>query len=73
MLLRRVAPVPLLMVLLSGCVVGPDYQAPQPTLPDKFSEGSSQSVGDVTDIAWWTAFNDPLLNGYVQQGMAQKP
>lgn len=71
MLLRRVAPVPLLMVLLSGCVVGPDYQAPQAALPDKFSEGSSQPVGDVTDVAWWSAFNDPLLNGYVQQGMAQ--
>ena len=71
MLLRRVAPVPLLMVLLSGCVVGPDYQAPQAALPDKFSEGSSQSVGDVTDVAWWSAFNDPLLNSYVQQGMAQ--
>lgn len=71
MLLRRVAPVPMLMVLLSGCVVGPDYTAPEATLPAKFSEGSAQSVGDVTDIAWWSAFNDPLLTSYVEQGMTQ--
>ena len=71
MLLRRIASVPLLMVFLSGCVVGPDYVAPTAALPDKFSEGSSQPVGDVTDVAWWSAFNDPLLTSYVQQGMVQ--
>ncbi|AMM85601.1 efflux transporter outer membrane subunit [Martelella sp. AD-3] len=71
MVLSRVTPVPLLLLLLAGCAVGPDYVAPATALPDKFSEGSSQSVGDVTDVAWWKSFNDPLLNSYVEAGMAQ--
>ncbi|WP_319518857.1 efflux transporter outer membrane subunit [uncultured Martelella sp.] len=71
MVLSRVTPVPLLLLLLAGCAVGPDYVAPETALPDKFSEGSSQSVGDVTEVAWWKSFNDPLLNSYVDAGMAQ--
>ena len=59
------------MLLLSGCVVGPDYQSPEAQLPAKFSEGSNGSVGDVTDVAWWESFNDSLLTSYVKVGMAQ--
>lgn len=71
MLLRRVTAVPFVMLLLSGCVVGPDYTAPETELPAKFSEGQGESVGDVTTVAWWKSFNDSLLNSYVDQGLAQ--
>ncbi len=67
----KFAATPLVMLLLSGCVVGPDQSAPVITLPAKFAEGSSSSNGDVTTAAWWTAFNDSRLNGYVQQGLSQ--
>ncbi|WP_176084851.1 efflux transporter outer membrane subunit [Martelella sp. HB161492] len=70
MLLRRVS-VPFVMLLLSGCVVGPDYQKPDMPLPTKFSEGSTKSDGDVTQTAWWTSFNDSQLNAYVDKGLAQ--
>jgi len=59
------------MLLLSGCVVGPDHAAPAITLPAKYAEGASSTNGDVTTAAWWTAFNDSRLNGYVQQGLSQ--
>ena len=62
---------PLLMLLLSGCVVGPDHETPATALPVKFSEGSTKSVGDVTLAPWWTAFNDRRLNGYVDRGIDQ--
>lgn len=58
-------------LLLSGCVVGPDHVSPEIALPAKFAEGSSSSNGDVSKVAWWTAFNDSRLSGYVQQGLAQ--
>ncbi len=67
----KFAATPLVMLLLSGCVVGPDHAAPAITLPAKYAEGPSSSNGDVTTAAWWTAFNDSRLNGYVQQGLSQ--
>lgn len=39
--------------------------------PSKFSEGGVTSNGDVTVAAWWTAFNDPMLTSYVEQGISQ--
>lgn len=67
----KFAATPLVMLLLSGCVVGPDHAAPAITLPAKYAEGASSTNGDVTTAAWWTAFNDSRLNGYVQQGLSQ--
>jgi len=65
------ATIPLTLLLLSGCVVGPDHKAPETQLPAKFSEGSKTSNGDIATVAWWTAFNDSRLNGYVSTGLSQ--
>ncbi|MBX4927839.1 efflux transporter outer membrane subunit [Rhizobium binae] len=62
---------PALLLLLSGCVVGPDHAPPEMPLPAKFGEGGTKSLGDVATAAWWTAFRDPKLNGYVQAGLDQ--
>jgi outer membrane protein, multidrug efflux system len=62
---------PVLMLALAGCVLGPDVQAPQTPLPAKFSEGKAVSNGDVSLASWWTAFNDPRLNGYIARGVDQ--
>jgi len=59
------------LLLLSGCVVGPDQKAPEIALPQKFGEGGVTSTGDVTMAAWWTAFRDPKLNALVEQGLSQ--
>lgn len=63
--------VPLALLLLSGCVTGPDHTPPQTPLPVKFGEGGLKSDGEVASIAWWTAFSDTRLNGYVQEGLNQ--
>ena len=63
--------IPLAMLLLTGCVVGPDHSAPVAQLPEKFSEGSQVSNGNIASVAWWTAFNDNRLNSYVSTGLAQ--
>lgn len=64
--------VPLLsLLLLAGCVSGPDHTPPTISLPGKFSEGGSKSAGDVSMAAWWTAFRDSRLNSYVTQGLSQ--
>lgn len=65
------ATIPLTLLLLSGCVVGPDHKAPEIQLPSKFAEGGKATNGDVATVAWWNAFNDSRLNGYVATGLAQ--
>lgn len=68
-ILRSAAP--LLLLILSGCVVGPDMQSPQTSLPAKFSEGGKASNDDVTTATWWTAFSDPRLNRLVSEGVSE--
>ncbi len=65
------AAAPLVMLLLSGCVVGPDHETPQTALPVKFSEGSARAAADVTLAPWWTAFNDRRLDTLVEKGLSQ--
>lgn len=62
---------PLILLLLSSCVTGPDHTPPQTPLPEKFAEGGKKSNGEVAMAAWWTAFNDKRLNGLVEQGLNQ--
>jgi multidrug efflux system outer membrane protein len=49
-------------LLLSGCVVGPDYKKPAPVGPPdwgwKLAEPSDQTVKN----NWWRLFQDPVLN-----------
>lgn len=60
---------PLSMLLLSGCVVGPDYQKPDTALPAKFSESKAASAENVTLNPWWESFRDKRLNSLVHEGM----
>lgn len=62
---------PALLLLLAGCVSGPDHKPPEMPLPAKFSEGGTKVNGDVSGTRWWTAFNDSRLNGLVETGLAQ--
>lgn len=57
---------PCLTLLAAGCLVGPDYQAPQPQVPEQWAAQPAPpakvSVPTEQDLArWWTIFNDPVL------------
>jgi NodT family efflux transporter outer membrane factor (OMF) lipoprotein len=55
-----------LMLLMSGCMVGPDYHRPQVAVPATYSElpgwTQAEPAATVPKGDWWTGFNDPLLN-----------
>src|ERR1700727_563498 len=57
----------LLTSLLSGCVVGPNFESPHPKLPASFfadappTQGAPYVSGDAVDPLWWNVFNDPEL------------
>lgn len=55
-----------LLAALSGCMVGPDFEAPRAATPQAYLNdspaGSPPFVsGDAVDPQWWTSFNDPVL------------
>jgi multidrug efflux system outer membrane protein len=62
---------PALLLILAGCVSGPDHKPPEMPLPAKFSEGGTKANGDVAGSQWWTAFGDSRLNAFAAQGLAQ--
>jgi NodT family efflux transporter outer membrane factor (OMF) lipoprotein len=55
-----------LVLLLCGCMVGPNYHRPSVPVPDEYKELPGWMVAspaaDAPKGDWWTAFNDPLLD-----------
>jgi NodT family efflux transporter outer membrane factor (OMF) lipoprotein len=55
-----------LVLLLNGCLVGPDYHRPSVPVPAEYKELAGWTVAapaaDAPKGDWWTAFNDPLLD-----------
>ena len=51
--------------LLSGCLMGPDYERPQVDLPEQFRTPQTSPAKTVVLSEWWTLFNDPVLNDLV--------
>ena len=57
------------VVLLSGCMVGPDYKAPDRSKELNISTTAhSDLLLKKTDLSqWWNIFNDPLLTSLVKR------
>ena len=57
-----------LALLLSGCAVGPDYQAPELELPETWPEHIELSQTERMDWRnWWRQFDDPALTALVER------
>jgi len=62
----------LLLPLLAGCMVGPNYHSPAPGQPAQqpFASGASPGfTGDEPPGHWWSLFNDPTLDRLVEQAL----
>jgi multidrug efflux system outer membrane protein len=61
-----------MVLLLSGCAVGPDYQRPGTELPTRWPESSFREfVADADGRDWWLQFEDPILTGLVDRALAE--
>jgi NodT family efflux transporter outer membrane factor (OMF) lipoprotein len=63
-----------LMLALSACEVGPDYQQPSTGLAP-FHNAAAVAARPATAAPpldpWWIGFNDPILDKLIQQALAQ--
>lgn len=59
---------------LGGCMLGPNFQPPEATLPDDWQENADVAFAQQTEeekLAWWTQFNDPVLEKLIQTAYQQ--
>ncbi|WP_397449031.1 efflux transporter outer membrane subunit [Pseudomonas sp. NA-150] len=59
-------------LVLSGCMVGPDYQKPAIELPTSFKEGAQWQRAEANpqgalDSQWWLHYQDPILTDLIQR------
>ncbi len=57
-------------IWLAGCTVGPDYRAPQPqpgTQVPLLGTTEAQAATTEPPAQWWQLYQDPALNGLVQE------
>jgi multidrug efflux system outer membrane protein len=61
----------LLVAGLSGCMVGPNYHAPQVPVPAAWSEAQpgTAKAGAAVMAQWWTTFKDPLLESLIARAV----
>lgn len=61
----------IVLIVLIGCSVGPDYIRPDVTVPSAFKELKGWREAQPRDqeirTKWWEAFDDPILNALEEQ------
>jgi NodT family efflux transporter outer membrane factor (OMF) lipoprotein len=61
-------------MMLSGCVVGPNYEQPDVILPQQWSGGSDSTKLDAKALrAWWKTFGDRKLNSLISNALELNP
>ncbi|MCL7423092.1 MAG: efflux transporter outer membrane subunit [Methylobacter sp.] len=57
------------LLLLPGCMVGPDYRPPQTDLPAAWSQSviGAAAAGSADISSWWRTFNDPVLSELIEK------
>jgi multidrug efflux system outer membrane protein len=60
-----VAGLSVLLALIGGCALGPNYKQPTVSKPDNFRFARSQATNSFGDLPWWQAFQDPYLRDLI--------
>ncbi|MHC1741543.1 MAG: efflux transporter outer membrane subunit [Syntrophobacteraceae bacterium] len=68
-MLRRVL-CGVLLALLTGCAIGPDYKRPKVESPANYRFELNGAM-EVANTAWWEQFDDPILNDLVRTALQE--
>jgi outer membrane protein, multidrug efflux system len=56
-------------VLMTGCMLGPDYRRPALDTPQSFRY-EEKEARDTVNTDWWEQFEDPILNSLIAEALA---
>ncbi len=68
--MRRYVIFLVLILVVAGCKMGPDYRRPTIETPSGWRVEEKEAA-DVTNTAWWEQFGDPVLTGLIQAGLQE--
>ncbi|HEX3717263.1 MAG TPA: efflux transporter outer membrane subunit [Verrucomicrobiae bacterium] len=55
--------------IISGCMVGPNYERPKVAVEGKFGETGTNIVTNEPTANWWKTFNDPELDKLITEAL----
>jgi multidrug efflux system outer membrane protein len=63
----------LLLLLLAGCTVGPNYQRPKVNVPATYRSATPEQTASASlaDQKWWAVFQDPVLQSLVRTALRE--
>ncbi len=67
--MRKLAYLPLVLLGLAGCTVGPKYKRPTVQPPDKFYTELAPQANSIADLGWWELFKDPVLQDLIREAL----
>jgi NodT family efflux transporter outer membrane factor (OMF) lipoprotein len=70
--MKRLFAIAVTALALAGCMVGPNYRSPEPGAPSQdpfLSANSPAFTQDQPPGHWWSLFNDPVLDGLVEEAL----
>ncbi len=56
--------------LVTGCVVGPDYEQPDVVMPEDWRV-DYQTAKELSNAKWWKQFDDPVLDGLIETALQE--
>jgi multidrug efflux system outer membrane protein len=59
----------LVLIFLSACRMGKEYQRPELELPKQFGSVAFADTGSIADIEWKKFFTDTTLQGLIEKGL----
>ena len=61
-----------MLVCLSGCMVGPDYNRPPAAIPDQFRAAMTpDTAASIADLKWFEVFSDEQLQELIRTALVQ--
>ncbi len=58
-------------LLLSGCLLGPEYKRPSITVPATFRGQNAVEPGSWADQGWWNIYSDPFLTALIKEALTK--
>ena len=68
--MKRAAFVAVVALLVSGCMLGPDYSRPPVLIPDNYrGVVGAPAAESFADLPWFDVFRDPVLQELVREAL----
>src|SRR5262245_38107515 len=68
--MKQTAFVVVVALLVSGCLVGPDYSRPPVVVPDNYRFAVAPATAEsIADLPWFDVFRDPVLQELVREAL----